>query len=63
MEPTHDYDSKILDKFIDSLNIKNEKHKLLVKIWIISLLIPDIAVPMLLPYGEKEVQNQHFRKK
>ena len=53
LEPLHDYDSNILDNFINSLNIKNEKHKLLVKVWIISLLIPEIAHPILLPYGEK----------
>ena len=53
VEPLRDYDPLILDNFIDSLNIKNEKHKLLVKVWIISLLIPEIAKPMLLPFGEK----------
>ena len=54
LEPLHhDYNPNILDNFINSLNIKNEKHKLLVKVWIISLLIPEIAHPILLPYGEK----------
>ena len=53
LEPLHGYDPNILDIFVNSLNIKNEKHKLLVKVWIISLLIPEIAHPILLPYGEK----------
>lgn len=55
VEPLHpDYDpSNILDNFVNSLNIKNEKHKLIVKVWIVSLLIPEISHPMLLPYGEK----------
>jgi hypothetical protein len=52
IEPLYDYDDyKVLDNFIDSLNIKNEKHKLLIKVWIISLLIPDISRVILLPYG------------
>ena len=63
LEPLHDYDPKIFDKFINSLNIKNEKHKLLVKIWIISLLIPEIAHPMLLPYGEKGSAKSTLQKK
>ena len=63
VEPSHDYDSKIFDKFIDSLNIKNEKHKLLVKIWIISLLIPGISHPILLPYGEKGSAKSTLQKK
>ena len=46
IEPLHDYESKTFDNFIDSLNIKNESHKLLVKIGIVSLLIPDIPIPM-----------------
>jgi hypothetical protein len=63
VEPSHDYDNKIFDKFIDSLNIKRENHKLLVKIWSISLLIPDIAIPMLLPYGEKGSAKSTLQKK
>ena len=62
-EPSHDYDSKILDKFVNSLNIKNDNHKLLIKIWIISLLIPDISIPMLLPYGEKGSAKSTLQKK
>ena len=62
-EPLQDYDSKILDKFVDSLNIKNENHKLLIKIWIVSLLIPDITHPMLLPYGEKGSAKSTLQKK
>ena len=50
VEPLHDYDSKILDKFVDSLNIKNETDKILIKVWIVSLLIPVIAIPMVLPF-------------
>jgi hypothetical protein len=62
-EPSHYYDSNILDIFVNSLNITNEKQKLLVKIWIISLLIPDIAIPILLPYGEKGSAKSTLQKK
>ncbi|MGD1837822.1 MAG: hypothetical protein ACPKPY_07165 [Nitrososphaeraceae archaeon] len=63
VEPLYNYDPKILDNFVDSLNIKNYKHKLLVKVWMISLLIPDIVKPMLLPFGEKgSAKSTLFRK-
>ena len=63
VEPIHDYDNTILKKFTNSLNIKNENHKLLLKIWVISLLIPDIAIPMLLHYGEKGSAKSTLQKK
>ena len=63
VEPLHDYDVKIFHKFINSLNIKNEKHKLLIKIWIISLLIPSISIPMLLPYGPEGSAKSTLQKK
>ena len=63
VEPVRDYDSKIFDEFIDSLNIKNQRHKLLIKIWIISLIIPNIAHPILLPYGEKGSAKSTLQKK
>jgi hypothetical protein len=63
VEPLKKYDKEILDKFTNSLNIKKAEHKLLVKIWIVSLLIPDIAHPMLLPYGEKGSAKSTLQKK
>lgn len=63
VEPSKDYDEKILDKFINSLNIKNEKHKLLIKIWIVTLFIPQISHPILLPHGEKGSAKSTFQKK
>jgi hypothetical protein len=63
VEPLHEYDIETFDKFVNSLNIKNENHKVLVKIWIISLLIPDISHPMLLPYGEKGSAKSTLQKK
>lgn len=35
VEPLHDFGSSAFDTFINSLNIKNEKRKLIVKVWII----------------------------
>jgi hypothetical protein len=63
LEPTHNYDNKILDKFIDSLNISNENDKILVKVWIISLLIPEIPIPMLLPFGAEGSAKSTLQRK
>jgi len=53
VEPLHNAGSEEFNTFINSLNIKNESHKLIIKVWIISLLIPAIAHPILFPFGEK----------
>ncbi|HSF49642.1 MAG TPA: primase alpha helix C-terminal domain-containing protein, partial [Nitrososphaeraceae archaeon] len=63
LEPLHDYDSKILDKFVDSLNIKNETDKILIKVWIVSLLIPVISIPMVLPFGPEGSAKSTLQKK
>jgi hypothetical protein len=63
VEPIRDYYSSVFRKFIDSLNIKNPKHKLLIAVWIISSLIPDISIPILLPYGEKGGAKSTLLKK
>jgi len=42
-----------LDDFIKLINIKNEDEKLLLKVYIVSLLIPDIPHPILILYGDK----------
>jgi hypothetical protein len=46
-------DDKIFDKFIDLLNVKDDGNKLLLKCYIISLFIPDIAKPILMLHGEQ----------
>jgi hypothetical protein len=48
-----DKDDTILDKFIDLLNVKDNDNKLLLKCYIISLFIPDIAKPILMLHGEQ----------
>jgi hypothetical protein len=63
LEPSHDYNIKILDNFVDSLNISNENDKILVKVWIISLLIPEIPIPMLLPFGAEGSAKSTLQRK
>ena len=63
IEPSQDYDPKVLDNFINSLNIKNENHKILIKVWIVSLLIPSISHPMFLPYGPPGSAKSTLQKK
>jgi hypothetical protein len=53
VEPDRNYTSNIFDQFIDLTNIKDADHKLLVKVYIISLFIPDIVHPILTTYGPK----------
>jgi len=53
VEPLKPYVPDIMDKWIDSLNITNSSHKLLMKVYVISLFIPDIAHVMLDLFGEK----------
>ncbi len=48
-----DKDDTILDKFIRLLNVKDNDNKLLLKCYIISLFIPDVANPILMLHGEQ----------
>jgi hypothetical protein len=48
-----DKDDTILDKFINLLNVKDNDNKLLLKCYIISLFIPEIAKPILMLNGEQ----------
>ena len=50
-EPLKAYPNDIFDKFMQLTNIKNEDDQLLVKVYIISLFIPEIPHYMLIPYG------------
>jgi hypothetical protein len=51
--PDRNYEPEILDKFIGLTNIKDDKDNLLLKVYTISLFIPDIAHAMLIVHGEK----------
>ena len=50
--PSKDYSQDILDRFINLLNVKGEKRKLLIKCYIIALFIPDIDKPILMLHGD-----------
>jgi hypothetical protein len=50
-EPSRIYPNDVLDTFMKLTNIKNEDEKLLLKVYIISLFIPEIPHYMLIPYG------------
>jgi DNA polymerase elongation subunit (family B) len=52
VEPDRNYEPDIFDKFLDMTNIKDPQHRLLVKVYIPSLFIPDIQHPILLLHGE-----------
>ncbi|MFL6376626.1 MAG: bifunctional DNA primase/polymerase, partial [Nitrososphaeraceae archaeon] len=51
--PDRNYEPDIFDKFIGLTNVKDDKDKLLLKVYTISLFIPDIAHAMLIVHGEK----------
>jgi hypothetical protein len=52
VEPDRNYEPDIFDKFLDMTNIKDPQHRLLVKVYIPSLFIPEIQHPILLLHGE-----------
>jgi hypothetical protein len=53
VQPSRDYESDIFDRFMNLTNIKNEDDKKLLKVYIVSLIIPDIQHVILQTYGEK----------
>ena len=63
VEPSHKYDPDVLDNFVDSLNLSNESDKIIVKVWIVSLLIPEISILMVLPTGPEGSAKTSLQKK
>lgn len=53
VEPNREYPDDIFDQLLNLTNVKNPKHRLLVKVYIISTLIPDIDHVILTTYGPK----------
>ena len=53
VEPDRNYPSDIFDKLLNLTNVKNEKHRHLLKVYIISTLIPEIDHVILTTYGPK----------
>jgi len=49
--PSREYDKNILDRFIGLLNVQDKDSKLLLKVYIISLFIPDIQKTILMLHG------------
>ncbi|MFY9964964.1 MAG: hypothetical protein WAK50_04425 [Nitrososphaeraceae archaeon] len=52
-EPGRNYDPDVFDQFIRLTNVRNKKHQLLLKVYVVSLLVPDIDHPILTTYGPK----------
>ncbi len=51
--PSKECPERIFDQFIDLINIKHDRLKLLLKCYIISLFFPDIPKPIQMLYGEQ----------
>jgi hypothetical protein len=60
--PSGDYPPDIFDKFINLLNVKGEKRKLLVKCYIVSLFIPEIDKPILMLHGDPRGAKSTFQE-
>ncbi|HEX9677756.1 hypothetical protein [Nitrososphaera sp.] len=52
-EPVTEYPPDIIDRFLSLTNITNDGHKLLLKCYLVSLFIPNIAKPILITAGEQ----------
>ena len=53
IQPSRDYEPDIFDKFMNLTNVKNEDDKKLLKVYIVTLFIPDIPHVILQTCGEK----------
>ena len=49
--PDGDYTPDIFDRFLDLTNVRNEEHRLLLKVLIVSSFVPEIDHPILTTYG------------
>src|SRR6188474_2283619 len=52
-EPDRSFDPNIFDKFLELTNLKQDQDRILLKVYIVSLFIPDIPHAMLILHGEK----------
>ena len=53
VEPTHRYDSNVIDQLFRLINLPDKNDQLLVKVHLISLFVPDIPHPILNVHGDK----------
>jgi DNA polymerase, archaea type len=58
--PDRNYPNNILDDFLDLMHIYDLGHRLLTKVWIIFLLIPEFPHPIFIAYGEKGSSKSTF---
>jgi DNA polymerase elongation subunit (family B) len=49
--PNRDYKADIFEQWLDTMHIKNENDRLLVKVWFIASYLSDQPHPMLIPHG------------
>jgi hypothetical protein len=62
VEPDRNYEPNIFNQFVSLTNIKNKRSEQLIKVYIVSLLIPDIAHPILTSYGPKGAAKSFLLK-
>ena len=60
VEPDRNYPPDIFDKLLNLTNVKNKRHRHLLKVYIISTLIPEIDHVILTTYGPKGAQKAFF---
>jgi hypothetical protein len=53
VEPVREFNSDVFENFLELTNTKDKNSRLLLKVYIITMLIPDIAHPILVLYGDK----------
>ena len=53
VDPERNYEQNIFDKFLQLTNLKEDQDRMLLKVYIVSLFIPDIPHAMLILHGEK----------
>ena len=51
--PSREYLPDIFNRYLDLMQIKNVTTRLLLRVWTVALLIPDIPHPIAIIYGEK----------
>jgi hypothetical protein len=52
-DPDRNYEQSIFDKFLGLTNLKEDQDRILLKVYIVSLFIPDIPHVILVLHGEK----------
>ena len=52
-EPDRNFEPDVFDKFMELTNLKQDQDRILLKVYIVSLFVPDIPHGMLILHGEK----------